>query len=191
LQENDRSPRYYVFRLILDVWRHREDIVNWVAIDAIAQIIGVIVVVITLIYLAAQVRQGNLLARTQARQRMVEQADRELYVQMSDPSITYANVKDGPLSEEEQAKLGLFFVSFMRQREWEWFQFRDGVIDEDVYRAYHDVIAVHLGTPRGRKWWKNIGTFAFDPAFVTEVDDFLAKREGSNYLRDMRTWDDA
>lgn len=111
---------------------------NWDAISGIAQIVGVVVVVITLIYLAAQIRQGNLFARAQARQRMIEQADRELYAQMADPSITYANVKDGPLTEEEQAKLSLFFVAFMRQREWEWFQFHDGVIDEDVYRAYHD-----------------------------------------------------
>lgn len=164
---------------------------NWDAISAFAQIFGGIVVVVTLIYLAAQVRQGNLFARAQARQRMVEQADKELYAQMADPSITYANVKEGPLSEEEQTKLSLFLVAFMRQREWEWFQYNDGVIDEDVYRAYHDVIAVHLGTPRGRKWWKVIGTFAFDPAFVAEVDKFLAEREGSTYLRDMRNWDDA
>jgi hypothetical protein len=173
------------------VSREKGGAVNWDALNAIAQIVGVIVVVVTLIYLAAQVRQGNLFARAQVRQRMIEQADKELYVQMGDPSITYANVKEGPLSPEEQARLSLFFIAFMRQREWEWFQFHDGVIDEDVYRAYHDVIAVHLGTARGRKWWKTIGTFAFDSAFVAEVNEFLAQREGSTYLRDMRTWDDA
>ena len=163
---------------------------NWQALDAIAQIVGVIVVVITLIYLAAQVRQGNLFARAQARQRMIEQADTELYAQIADPSITYANVKDGPLSEEEQAKLSLFLIAFMRQREWEWFQFQDGVIDEDVYRAYHDVIAIHLGTRRGRKWWTVLGKFAFNSTFVAEVDKLLSERDGSTYLSQMRTWDD-
>jgi hypothetical protein len=122
---------------------------------------------------------------------MIEQAERELYSQMADPSITYSNVKEGPLSEEEQVKLSLFLTAFMRQREWEWFQFHDGVIDEDVYRAYHDVIALHLGTRRGRKWWTTLGTFAFDSAFVSEVNEFLDQREGSTYLRDMRKWDEA
>jgi hypothetical protein len=164
---------------------------NWEAISAIAQIFGVIVVVITLIYLAAQVRQGNLLARAQARQRMIEQAERELYTQMADPAITYANVMDGPLSEEQQAKLSLFLIAFMRQREWEWFQYRDRTIDEDVYRAYHDVIAIHLGTPRGRRWWKVLGCYAFNPEFVADVDELLSKTKGSTYLKDMRTWDDA
>ena len=36
----------------------------------------------------------------------------------------------------------------MRQREWEWFQFKDGVIDRAVYCAYHEVIALHLGGSR-------------------------------------------
>ena len=27
-------------------------------------------------------------------------------------------------------KLHLFLTHIMRQREWEWFQFRDGIIDE-------------------------------------------------------------
>ena len=164
---------------------------NWEAISAIAQILGVIVVVITLVYLAAQVRQGNLFARSQARQRMIEQAQSELYAQLADPSITYANVKDGTLTEEEQAKLSLFLVSFMRQREWEWFQYQDRVIGKDVYGSYHEVIAIHLGTRRGRKWWKALGRYAFNSAFVSEVDQLLARTEASAYLRDMRTWDDA
>ena len=164
---------------------------NWEAISAIAQILGVIVVVLSLVYLAAEVRQGNLFARSQARQRMIEQLEREVYTQMADPSITYANIKDGPLTEEEQAKLSYFLIAFMRQREWEWFQYHDGVIDEDVYRAYHDVIAIHLGTPRARKWWKVIGHHAFNTEFAAEVDELLAKTEGSTYLRDIRTWDNA
>jgi hypothetical protein len=164
---------------------------NWEAVGAVAQILGDAVVAVTLIYLAAQVRQGNRVAQSQARQRMIEQAERELYAQMTDPSISYASVKDGPLSEDEQAKLSLFLVAFMRQREWEWFQRHDGVIGEEVYKAYHQVIAIHLGTPRGRKWWKALGRFAFNAEFVAAVDELLATNAGSTYLRDMRTWDNS
>ena len=164
---------------------------NWEAVDAGAQIIGVVVVVITLIYLAAQVRQGNRVAKSQARHRMIEQAQSELYAQIADLSITRANVKDGSLTEDEQTKLSLFLVSFMRQREWEWFQYQDGVIDENVYRSYHQVIAIHVGTRRGRKWWKAIGRYAFDAKFVAEVDRLLQQAEPTTYLKDMGTWDDA
>jgi len=159
-------------------------------LGALGEFIGSVVVLVTLIYLAIQVRQGNLLAKSQARQRMVEHAQTELYTQINDPSITYAAVKEGPLSEEEQAKLSLFLTELMRQREWEWFQYKDGVIDRDVYRAYHEVIEIFLGPTRTRKWWESIGRFAFNESFVQEVDSMLENLEPSTYLRDIRTWDD-
>ncbi|MGS2719418.1 hypothetical protein [Paraglaciecola aestuariivivens] len=164
---------------------------NWEAISTISQIVGVIVVIITLLYLAAQVRQGNIFAKLQVRQRMIEQQDQELYMQLSDPAITYASVREGPLTADEQAKLGLFLIAFLRQREWEWFQFQEGVLDERAYKAYHGVIAIHLGTERARKWWVVIGRQAFDPGFVKTVDSLLANSELNSYLYDMRTWDDA
>lgn len=164
---------------------------NWEAVSAISQIVGVVVVVVTLVYLAAQVRQGNMLAKLQARQRMIEQTESELYAQMTDPSITYSNIKDGPLTEDEQAKLSSFFISFLRQREWEWFLYQEGVIDAVAFRAYREVITIHLGTQRGRKWWKSLGHRAFDPGFVKQVDELLAASDTNPYLQDMRTWDDA
>jgi hypothetical protein len=164
---------------------------NWEAIGAISQTVGVVVVVFTLIYLAAQVRQGNAFAKLQARQRMIEQSESELYAQMNDPSITYSNVKDGPLSADEQARLSLFLISFLRQREWEWFLFQEGIIDAAAYRAYREVVSIHLGTPRGRKWWKVLGHRAFDPGFVEQVNQLLEESGSNSYLRDMRTWDDA
>lgn len=164
---------------------------NWDAINAVAESLGALAVVITLVYLATQVRQGNLLAKYQVRQRMLDQAHDELYTLMEDPSIVHASVKEGPLTEEEQARLSLFLVAFMRQREWEWFQLQDGLIDEAVYRSYHDVIAIHLGTARTRKWWDRLGRFGFDPNFVAEVDRLLAATPETTYLSDFRTWDDA
>ena len=164
---------------------------NWEAVGAIGQILGVVVVVLSLIYVAAQVRQGNRFAKLQARQRMIEQAHDELYGQMADPSITYANVKPGPLTEEEQAKLSLFLIAFMRQREWEWFEYRDGIIDKDVYTAYHDVIPIHPAPRVPANGGRSLGRFAFNPEFVAAVDELLASSQPSTYLRDMRTWDNA
>ena len=159
-------------------------------LGSVGELIAAVAVLATLVYLSLQVRQGNLLAKSQARQRMVEHAQSELFVQMHDPSITYAVVKEGALTEEEQAKLSLFLTAFMRQREWEWFQFKDGVIDEAVYTAYHDVIGIFLGTERTRKWWNSIGRFAFDPSFVAAVDHLIENTGLNSYLADIRKWDD-
>ena len=160
-------------------------------LGALGEFISSVVVLVTLIYLAIQVRQGNLLARSQARQLMVEHANSELHAQINDPSITYTVVKEGPLSEEEQAKLSLFLTQFMRQREWEWFQLQDGVIDKEVYESYRDVIGIFLSADRTKKWWHSLGRFAFNQDFAADVDRFLEATEANYYLKNIRHWDDA
>jgi hypothetical protein len=56
-------------------------------VSSIANLLAAIGVLITLIYLSRQVRQGNLLTKYQARQRMVEQAQEELYHWASHPGL--------------------------------------------------------------------------------------------------------
>ena len=82
-----------------------------------------------------------------------------------------------------------FLLAAMRQREWEWFQFKDGVVKKAVYEAYHEVIALHLGVARTRRWWQTVGRIGFNPAFVAEVDRFLASRPTTTYFEEIRNFD--
>jgi hypothetical protein len=145
-------------------------------IASIANVVAAIAVIVSLIYLSRQVRQANLFARASVRQRMVEQTHEELHVLVNDPELREAFRRGAKLSGEAQSKLSFFLAAAMRQREWEWFQYRDGVIDRDVYCAYHEVIAFHLGAPRTRNWWATVGRLGFNPDFVSEVDRLLAGR---------------
>jgi hypothetical protein len=67
----------------------------------------------------------------------------------------------------------------MRQREYEWFQKRDGHLDEALWTAYRGVILLHLGTPRTRQWWLDSGRAVFEPEFSAMVDQLLDGREAS------------
>jgi hypothetical protein len=158
-------------------------------IGSIANLLAAIGVLITLIYLARQVKQGNMLAKYQARQRMVEQAQEELYHWGGHPELRNSFVKTGPLSALEQEEMHYFLLAAMRQREWEWFQFKDGVIRKEVYEAYYEVIGLHLGVPRTRRWWQTVGRIGFNAKFVAEVDAFLAKRPTTNYFEMIRDFD--
>lgn len=158
-------------------------------LGAIANMLSAVAVLATLIYLARQVKQGNMLARSQARQRMVEQANEELYVWMNDADLRESFAQAAPLSREEQGKMHYFLLGAMRSREWEWFQWRDGVIEQDVYCAYHEVIALHLGVPRSRHWWTTVGRIGFNPEFVAEVDAFLADKPFLSYFEDILSFD--
>ena len=129
-------------------------------IGAIANLLSAVAVLATLIYLALQMEQANRFARSQSRQRMVEQTQQELYVWMNNPDLRDAFLSATTPAAETQAKMHFFLVSAMRQREWEWFQYKDGIISKEVYEAYHGVIALHLGLPRTRKWWETTGVSA-------------------------------
>ena len=134
----------------------------------IAQIVGVILVAGTLVYLAIEVNQSNRLALSQSRQRMIEQTQQELYQWIDNPDLRDAFLSTKTPSAETQGKMHFFLLSAMRQREWEWFQYKDGIINKDVYVAYHGVIALHLGIPRTRRWWQTVGRIGFNATFKKE-----------------------
>jgi hypothetical protein len=160
-------------------------------LGAIGSMLSALAVMATLIYLSRQVKLGNMLARSQARQRMVEQANQELYQWMGDPNLRDCFTRTGPLSKEEQGKLHFFLLAAMRAREWEWLQYRDGVINEEVYKTYIGVIGLHLGTPRTRRWWNGVGRIGFDPAFVARVDAMIAGQPPVTYYEDIHSFDEA
>jgi hypothetical protein len=70
-----------------------------------------------------------------------------------------------------------FLLAAMRQREWEWFQYKDGVI------------ALHLGIERTRRWWRTVGRVGFNAAFVVDVDALLAKHPITTYFEEIRKFD--
>lgn len=160
-------------------------------IGAIANMLSALGVLATLVYLSRQVRQGNLLTRFQVRQRNSEQGQEELYQWMANPDLHQCFVKPGELTAEESRKLHYFLPAAMRQRELEWYLFTDGLITEDVYRGPHEVIGLHLGVPRTRRWWASVGRVAYNPGFVADVDALLKDRPLTDYFERVLNFDQA
>ena len=159
---------------------------NWDAIGAIGEIIGALAVVFSLLYLARQVHQANTLARGQTRQRMIEQAQHEVYTGfLENPDIFKSFYKPEPLTEDEWIRLTGWILGAMRQREYEWFQYRDGNIDEELWMAYRDVCLVHLGTERTRRWWETNGSKPFDKGFCEMIQQLLDEQGETEYFRDF------
>ena len=81
---------------------------NWDAIDAVGEILGAIAVLVTLIYVAVQVRQGRIAQKIEAiRNNRTER--RDFFIAMRDapyvPAII-ANLNDGgEISDEEAQKI--------------------------------------------------------------------------------------
>ena len=158
--------------------------------SSIAEIVASIAVVASLIYLARQVRHANVLSRAQTRQSMMELTQEQLLLQVTDPTIWLGVFSEEPRSVEEKVKINMWLTMFMRQREYEWFTYNEGIIDASMFNAYAGVIAMILGTERNRRWWALRRELKeFDPGFMAYVDELLARSPLTNYPELVEGWD--
>ena len=157
---------------------------NWEAISSISDLLASLAVIISLIYLAFQVKQSNILAQGQTRKDMMELGQNELYKIYDDPNFWDLMEKE-KINHEERIKLHVWLIASMRLREFEWSQYRFGIVDDDTYEGHREVIPIILGTARTREWWNVRGKLAFNPEFIIFVDELLENRALSKYWKEI------
>jgi len=153
---------------------------NWAKASVIAEIISSVAVLATLGYLAIQTQQlsaqteqntAAILANT--RRGIVETDIQLLLDRANNPSRSLLWWKEGPLTDAEKGAINLDMLAFIRMREYEWLQYRNGVLDQATWETYRGAIAGNLSNPRSRRWWQETAQRYFDPGFVEEVNAFL------------------
>jgi len=113
---------------------------NWDAISAIAELLGALAVIVTLIYLAVQLRQQNTVTKAQIEQQRADSViqlatvlsvteNRILYTKVVlDRGLTAAD-----LSEEENIHLRIILSPLRANFENTYQQFQSGYISEEFY----------------------------------------------------------
>ncbi len=113
---------------------------NWDAISAIAELLGALAVIVTLIYLAVQLRQQNTVTKALIEQQRADSViqlaavlsvteNRILYTKaVLDRSLTPAD-----LSEEENIHLKIILSPLRANFENTYQQFQSGYISEEFY----------------------------------------------------------
>ena len=137
-------------------------------------------VLITLIYLARQVRQENVLLRSEARQALVATDQEQIYKFIDHPDLAKTFTGKGPATEEEKTRMNFWIVASLRAREFEWTQFHAGALDEETWISYSRVIYFILGTERARQYWAACSMF-FNPRFVEYVEDMIKEAPPVDY----------
>jgi hypothetical protein len=160
---------------------------NWDALGAIAELIGAIAVVVSIVYLATQIRLSNTLALTQTRRDMLHAVQQELYKIVDYPEIFDAFHKE-TLTREEKIRLNEWLIADLRGREFEWMQHRDGSIDQGTFESYKAAVTVNLGTPRTRNWWQ-VNRPLFDPKFAEFVDSVIRETPLTEFFANLDKWD--
>lgn len=138
----------------------------------IAQIIGVVVVAATLIYLTIQVRQGAQQMRSESRQAQLANDQTGVYKFVEFPDLGRIASQEKMPTFEEKTQLFFWMIGQLRAREFEYLQYKSGAMTKDAWETYRGVIFFVLGTPRTRAFWPLCKVY-FNREYVDMVDKMI------------------
>ncbi len=149
---------------------------TWEAISAIAEVCGVIAVIVTLVYLAIQIKQSTVAMRGTTINAVTDRIFQEQRW-AADLADTFAKFHDpDSLTVPEKIRYLNWINSGLRNRQNEYFLYKQGSLDEQVWQASVSMIPLFLSEPIARKWWdESKSLFADDfrkfvDSLVKEVD---------------------
>ncbi len=124
--------------------------INWDAISTISDLVGAIVVVVTLCYVAVQIRQNTNAIVANSRQGMLD-ADVGLIGDFMsyaiDPHLIGDDVK---LTPEDERRFTWIVIKAIRIREFAWHQYKAGNLDEESWQSYMAPVPGIFATKRAK-----------------------------------------
>ena len=162
---------------------------NWDAVGAIAEALGAVGVIATLLYLASQIRQNNALLTSESRQAAMSN-DQSLIVSSLAHSDLFQKMSNREeLSFTDQYRLSLLFIMNLRSREHEYIQYLNGTLDEQTWKTYQRAILYDFTSKHGRNWWEKVGrNLLADSNLIEIVDDLLKTVPDRDLTEVLGSW---
>ena len=149
---------------------------NWEAVGAISQIVGAVLVGITLVYLAIQLRQNTsaLKSSTFLSISALMGSTMEVWATHSDlaPLLIKAQAGLDELSPDERARFGFLMMMAFRRVETVVVQRHLGFIDPELTEGFERSALSVLNAKGMRQWW-DASKDAFSNLFSAWVDEKL------------------
>ena len=97
-------------------------------------------VLVGIVFLIIEIRQNTELHRSDSRKAIISNDQTSLLVALDHHDIFRKLSEKETLSQEDQYKLSFIFAIDLRNREFEYFQYRSGSLDENTWKSYKDMI---------------------------------------------------
>ncbi len=149
-------------------------------LGSLAEIMGAVATVATLIYLAIQIRDNTFAVRSSAAQSVHEAfstwyrmlaADADLAQLVANGARDYVS-----LNETERARFVATFMAFLSCSQDAFIKWRDGSLAPELWSGWELVILNLIGAPGGKQFWEERGYLFGDP-FRRHVEGDLMKRK--------------
>lgn len=146
---------------------------NWEAIGAIGELIGALVVVVSVLYLAVQVRQNTNQAKLSAAQAINASNDSAFNpIYIPENALIFAKGQQSldSLDEHETVIFHMLMSRLLGSINTTSYQYHQGMYDDEIYentlKFYKDLFS----TPGGRAWF-NANRHLFSAETVNRLDD--------------------
>jgi hypothetical protein len=131
---------------------------NWAAIGAVGEFVGGIGVIISLVYLAGQIRQSTRVQRRANLGDVAAQLSEVLRCVVADPELSSlalrGNADLASLDPAERYRFDCFFYTWLVSFERALLDARAGEYPEESITPMKAAIAGFLRTEGGRAWWE-------------------------------------
>jgi hypothetical protein len=130
---------------------------NWEALGAIGEIVGAVAVVLTLGYLAVQIRQNTKSVRSSTRHAFIASGG-AIQIAFAEAEAAAVLVKGGraysDLSLEQRFQFTMLMRAMLGIGEDSFLQAREGLLDRELWDARARIVAETLRQPGMEDWWK-------------------------------------
>ncbi len=124
----------------------------------IGEFVAAIAVIVSLLYLATQIRQNSRLLRSGAFQAAAQQAAQSLGLLAGNPHVAkvlrVARESYEDLDEDEKLQAHALFMQTFAGYEALYYQYRDGAIDPDLWEGRRKMMLILLAVPGYAAWWR-------------------------------------
>ena len=161
-------------------------------LGAIGEMIGGAAVLVTLVYLAVQVRQGNRTGQRESYRRWVSEMNKVLLEPQRDPEFMElfqrANRDWNSISLRDQGVVNAMYSQFFTLCD-EMFSLREsGEISPQIFRQLDAIAGTFLKMPGPAAWWEQISGTFYSAAFCDHISRLLASDDCPPPMHHILPW---
>ena len=127
---------------------------NWDAASAIAEIISAIAVVITLFYLAVQIRQNSRTMISNIREQRMVSTQQIIFKWADEADLLEKIEKNEEVEGAERSRALMIIRAVYRNWESHIHQYRHGLLDEEEWKALYETIRYLRTSDLHREFWQ-------------------------------------
>jgi hypothetical protein len=142
--------------------------IDWTKFSAIAEILSAVAIIVTLAYLAVQTQQTNSALFANSREATMN-ADVNFLLTAVDYPHLNASLEE-PLEGMEAQRFFNLMGAFFRIREFTWFQYQQGILDEEAFESYMQTTVRLVRTERVQQIWDRVSS-DLDAGFVRAINE--------------------